>query len=106
VNSALSTMVVGVIKNLATTYLGMFVGDYTFSWINFTGLNISVAGSLAYTYIKYQESQRAHLVVEKKGEASSMEAGAVASAEPGLPRVGSSTASLTQATPRLGVNDS
>jgi len=58
VNSALTTMVIGVIKNLVTTYLGMFVGnDYTFTWLNFTGLNVSVCGSLIYTWIKYSEGQ-------------------------------------------------
>jgi solute carrier family 35 protein len=51
-NSALTTAVVGCLKNILTTYAGMVLfSGYTFSWINFVGINVSVIASLYYTYV-------------------------------------------------------
>eukprot|EP01012_Entosiphon_sulcatum_P039866 TRINITY_DN5320_c0_g1_i2.p1 TRINITY_DN5320_c0_g1~~TRINITY_DN5320_c0_g1_i2.p1 ORF type:complete len:352 (-),score=62.01 TRINITY_DN5320_c0_g1_i2:276-1292(-) len=56
--SPLTTTVVGCLKNIVTTYAGMLLADYAFSMWNFVGLNVSIAGSLAYSYYVFVSKDR------------------------------------------------
>lgn len=57
-NSALTTTVIGCLKNVCVTYLGMLIGgDYIFSVINFVGINVSVFGSLVYTWVTFRRPE-------------------------------------------------
>lgn len=62
-NSALTTTIVGCLKNICVTYLGIFVGgDYRFSWLNCIGINVSVVGNLLYCYTAFVPKKREWIV--------------------------------------------
>ena len=58
VNSALTTVVTGVLKNVFTSYIGMIDPrlGYTFNFANFMGINMSMIGGIWFVYIQFIEN--------------------------------------------------
>eukprot|EP00742_Colponemidia_sp_Colp-10_P015454 GILJ01017639.1.p1 GENE.GILJ01017639.1~~GILJ01017639.1.p1 ORF type:complete len:318 (-),score=28.31 GILJ01017639.1:154-1050(-) len=58
VNSALTTSVVGQLKNILTTLLGLFAfGDVIYDPLNLMGLAVGTVGSVWYSHAQFRESQ-------------------------------------------------
>ncbi|XP_053323513.1 UDP-N-acetylglucosamine/UDP-glucose/GDP-mannose transporter [Spea bombifrons] len=77
-NSALTTTVVGSLKNISVAYIGIIIGgDYSFSWLNFLGLNVCMAGGVAYSFFTVwgnkQSTNRGELEEKKNYKTNNME---------------------------------
>ena len=65
-NSALTSTVVGSAKNCISSYVGMLMGDYRFTPLNFLGVNISLFAAILYTFGEVRKQQVPKKAVETK----------------------------------------
>lgn len=58
-NSALTTSVVGTLKSVAQTTMGMFTfGGVTINAPMLSGVTMNLSGGIVYTYAKYLEGEK------------------------------------------------
>ncbi len=71
-------------QNLIVTYIGMVSsGDYVFQWLNFIGVNISVFGSILYTYVTFrQPAVRRTVQPKRRGRVGARDTGRLITVEP------------------------
>eukprot|EP00672_Neobodo_designis_P027999 CAMPEP_0174834484 /NCGR_PEP_ID=MMETSP1114-20130205/4853_1 /TAXON_ID=312471 /ORGANISM="Neobodo designis, Strain CCAP 1951/1" /LENGTH=460 /DNA_ID=CAMNT_0016068395 /DNA_START=40 /DNA_END=1419 /DNA_ORIENTATION=- len=55
VNSPLTTTVVGSMKNVLSSYLGMLFSDYPYTVVNFIGVNIGVFATVLYSFAEMRK---------------------------------------------------
>jgi len=73
VNSALTTTIMGQLKNVISIFLGLFVfGGVETTFVNIFGLGINCLGGIWYAEIKYEEniSSKKNKIIPKKDEES------------------------------------
>eukprot|EP00611_Tribonema_gayanum_P008285 TRINITY_DN177_c0_g1_i2.p4 TRINITY_DN177_c0_g1~~TRINITY_DN177_c0_g1_i2.p4 ORF type:complete len:178 (-),score=31.45 TRINITY_DN177_c0_g1_i2:27-560(-) len=67
-NSALTTAMVGSVKNMLAAFVGMaFSDDYVFRLNNIIGIHITILGASCYTYVKYRETTAASYILAPVG---------------------------------------
>lgn len=61
-NSALTTSIVGVVKSVGTTIIGIFAfGGVTLTTYMMMGISMNIIGAFWYTFSKYRESLLGHI---------------------------------------------
>jgi solute carrier family 35 protein len=83
INSALTTTIMGHVKNLFSVFLGLFLlGGIEITFTNTLGLMVNSSGGIWYSVIKYRESQQKH---RNAMQHDAMEKGKLLENEPTIP---------------------
>jgi len=66
-NSALTTTIVGQLKNVVSVFCGLFLlGGVEINLVNILGLSLNSVGGIAYSWVKYIESKQKQQAAEGK----------------------------------------
>jgi len=66
-NSALTTTIVGQLKNVVSVFFGLFLfGGVDINIVNMLGLGLNSIGGIAYSWVKYNESKQKSQAAEAK----------------------------------------